>query len=61
MAERSWIIINLKMVVANSGTFQPLRAIEFVREKLIQKDLVKNLISWLLRNSEWSQEFKGLH
>ena len=60
MAERSWVILNLKMVVANSGKYMPLRAIEYVREKLVQKDLVKNLISWLVRNSEWSQEFKGL-
>jgi hypothetical protein len=49
------------MVIANSqGHNMPLRSMEYVRSKLTSKDLFKNLIQCLLRNTNWEHEFKGL-
>jgi hypothetical protein len=60
MAERSQLLGNLKMVIANSGKYQPMRSMEYVRSKLTSKDLLRNLIACLIRNTNWSTEFKGL-
>ena len=53
MAERFQLLSNLKMVIASSGKYEPLRSMEYVRGKLLQKDLLKNLISSLQRNTQW--------
>ena len=60
MSERAFLIQNIKVVIAYSGKYQPMRAIEYVRDKLMQKEMIKNLIACLERNTEWSQEFKGI-
>ena len=60
MAERFQILQNLKMVISASGQYQPMRSMQYVLGKLTQKDLIKNLVACLVRNTNWSQEFKGL-
>ena len=48
------------MVISASGQYQPMRSMQYVLGKLTQKDLIKNLVACLVRNTNWSQEFKGL-